>query len=93
VQRIEGERVADLDRKFAVEQEALDRERAQERDDVREIAPERLARFGAEIDRVAGAGGETAEPVPFRLELPARAVRQRVHELRFHRLDLDRDGE
>ena len=54
-------------------------------DDLGEIAPERLARLGLQLDLVAVAEGEAAEAVPLGLVLPAVALGQLGGEQGFHR--------
>ena len=68
-------------------------QRAQHVDDLREVASERLAGLGAQLDLVAGPEGEAAEAVPLRLELPAGLVGERVGGLRLHRRRVDRQVE
>ena len=93
LQRLEGERVANGNRQLAVNDEPARLEAHQHGHDFGKIAPERLARFRPEIDLVARAEGKAAEPIPFRLELPAGLLGELGHELRLHRLDADRYGE
>ncbi len=93
LQRIERQGLAEGDRKLAVEHELFVRQPGQHGDDLGEIAPQRLARLGAQIHLVAGAEGEAAKPVPLRLELPVRLARQLIDELRLHRLGVERDGQ
>ena len=91
LQRVERECLADRDDKLAVEDEAARLQPAQYRCHLWEIAAQRLSRFGAQLEPVPGAECQTAEPVPFRLELPARLVRQIVDEPRLHRRQVQRE--
>ncbi len=92
LQRFEREMPIRDDHQFAVDDEAALFCLAQRRDDLREIPPQGLAGFRAQIDLVAIAEGQAAEPIPFRLELPSRAVGQFVGTARFHRRGGDRDA-
>jgi hypothetical protein len=85
LQRVERECLANRDGELAVEDEAARRQSTQHRRHFREIARQRLSRFGAQIHLVAGAEGKAPKPVPFGLELPARLLRQFVDEPRLHR--------
>jgi len=49
------------------------------------IPGEVFARFRAQVDLAALAGQQAAKTVPFRLVLPIRPARDRVHGARFHR--------
>jgi hypothetical protein len=85
LQRVERECLADRDGELAVEDEAARLQSPQCRYHLREVAPQRLSRFGPQIHFVAGTEGEAPEPVPFGLELPARLLWQFVDEPRLHR--------
>ena len=85
LQGVEGKLPGDRDRQLAVEHETLARQRKDKLDDFGEVAPERLARFGEKLGLAGVPESEAAKAVPFRLELPARLVGQRVDRARLHR--------
>ena len=70
---------------FAVEYERLRLELARRLDDLREVARERLAGLGLQLDLIAVAKHQTAKAVPLRLVLPLAAMRHFVHGQSFHR--------
>ena len=73
--------------------EAVRRQRRDQRLHLRKIAAERPPGLGLERDLVAVAEDEAAEAVPFGLELPALAVGQRLDQLRLHRRQRERTGQ
>ena len=77
LQGLEGKAPAGFDQQLAVEGEHLGANPAQRLDDLREVAPERLARLGLEPHPGALAQGDAAEAVPLGLEPPSVALRQR----------------
>ncbi len=84
LQFLEGRRPRDVDHQLAVQDEAWRRDPQQGGHDIGEIAAERLAGFRAQLDGLAVTEGEAAEPVPFRLVLPSRALGQARRAERFH---------
>src|SRR6267378_1147287 len=82
LQRLERECLADRDSELTVEDEAAYLKSTQGRCHLREVAGQRLPRFGAQLHLVSGTEGEATEPVPLGLELPARFLRQLIDELR-----------
>ncbi len=94
LQRVEREPAADLDDELAVDDEALERQPAEEGQRLREKAAERLAGLAAQLDRLALLEREAAESVPFRLVLPlAIVVGERLGGARLHRLRVGRQAE
>jgi hypothetical protein len=73
---VERQPAVDGDHDLAVEHEPGGRQRRQRVEHVREIAPERLAGLALKPDGGPVPEGETAEPVPLGLVLPAAASRQ-----------------
>src|SRR3954451_4998552 len=92
LQGIEGEDLADRDRKLAVEDEALGVEALERCDHVGEVAGQRLAGTAQELDLVTVADCEAAEAVPLRLVLPAWTARQLGLGAGFHRQQLGHDS-
>ncbi len=84
---LELERAAAGDHDLSIEHHALGERRAQRREQLREVARERLLVAALEEDLVAVAKHERAKAVPFRLEDPSVALGQRVGALRQHRLE------
>src|SRR5947209_10791341 len=93
LERVEGQYAADRDDELAVDHEPLRRHLPHRLDYLGEVTPQRPARLGHERHLVPVAEGEAAEAVPFGLELPAFALRQRVDQLRLHRRKSGLDGE
>ena len=91
LQRIERQRIAELNDQFAVDGQAVDGKAMQRRHHVGKEPGQRLARPALELDLLASLEGQTAETIPFRLELPAGAVRQVGNELGFHGRDVEID--
>ena len=86
LQRVEGEPPVDLDDQFAVGDEALMRELAEECDDLGEKSSQGFAGLAANLDRAALFEDEAAKSVPLRLELPLARLRwQSLGRLRLHR--------
>lgn len=92
LQGVEGEAPVDLDHQFAVEDEHVRLQPAQEGDDLREEAPERLAGFRPYIDFVAGLERKAAKAVPLRLILPCVAARKLGRGSGLHRRRADGQG-
>src|SRR3954471_3673167 len=76
---------ADRDDQLAVEHETVGAHRQHRLDQLREIAGERAAGLGLEVDLAAVAEDEAAKAIPFGLILPAFAARQSIDRLRLHR--------
>src|SRR5215211_9227812 len=69
---IKGERSFHWDHELTIEHETLRVQLGERRDDIREIARERLPSFGLQVDCrfTAGAKSDTAEAIPLWLILP-----------------------
>ena len=91
LQSVERQSVADRDGQLAVDHELPLRQLPQRLHHVREIARQRLARLGPELDLLPRPERQAAKAVPFRLEMPAGLVRKTVDEPRFHRRRPGRD--
>jgi hypothetical protein len=85
LKRVEVQRPAGGDHHLAVQHDALGQLRAQRIDQLGEIAAERLLVAALDQHLVAVAEHQRPEPVPLRLEDPARALGQLSHALGQHR--------
>src|SRR5689334_2593422 len=94
LERVEVEMPLVSNDEFAIDNETCRRQPLEPLDDLRKISAERLARFGAQIDLIAGLESEAAEAVPFGLVLPAAVLGREVgNELRLHRGSQDVEPE
>ncbi len=92
LERFEVEPAVRRDHELAVEHAARRKLVEQRLAQLGEVAVERLRLAALQQQIVAVAEHEHAEPVPFRLEDPARTVRQRADALGEHRQDRRVDG-
>src|SRR5688572_22927228 len=81
---IEGEAVVDRDHDLAVEHEPLALEGGDRLYQLREVAPQRLARLRLELHFGAVAEDQAAETVPLRLVLPPGSLRDAVRQECLH---------
>src|SRR3954447_9835409 len=82
---VEGESAADRDDEFAVDDKLLCFDLAERLNHIREVAGERLSRFGLQIDLIVLAKSDAAKPIPLRFVLPLSLGRDFIDRLRFHR--------
>src|SRR5215211_4933250 len=85
LQRVERESAVHRDDEFAVQDEARRAQAGEGGGYIWEVARERLARFGLQVNVVALAKCQAAKPIPFRLVLPLVADRNFIYRFRFHR--------